>query len=288
MILARCVRQSLDREHPWIRPFIAAAIAAVCVVGPSSARADLVVPASGIVSVDGGTIDLACTDLVVAGTVQVATGSIINIRHLTILPGGVIDGGSGFLAVGGDWTNNGQFVAGTGTVRFLELCSLTSATITGSTTFFNARFVSAIGKSYRFAVGSTQTIAGVLEITGTAAQPIQFRSTIAGQVANLNLLSAGVPQIQHVGVSDVWATGQSLAPSLANEGGSGNAQRWFGIPDGIIAPIPATDPTITALLATLLAATGVWAMRRRRLVGNRGENKARGAAEAGGRLGGRT
>lgn len=252
----------MHSEQPWIRPFITAAIAAVYVVGPSSVRADLFVPASAILSVDGGTINLACTDLVVAGTVQVATGNISNVRNLAIMPGGVVEGGSGLITVGGDWTNNGQFVAGTGTVRFLDLCSLTSATVTGSTTFFNARFVSAIGKTYQFAVGSTQTIAGVLEITGTAAQPIQFRSTMAGQVASINLLPSGVQQILHVGVSDVWATGQYFSPNQSNEGGTGNARRFLGFPNGIIAPIPATDPTIVVLLAMLLAVTGAWGMRR--------------------------
>ncbi len=274
-----------DRERLLFRRFITVLSATLWLAGVSHVRADLIVPAGGIVNVNGATIDLACTDLVVGGTLNVAAGSIVNVRNAAILPGGIVDGGSGLIAVGGDWTNNGQLLAGTGTVRFSDLCSLTGATITGSTTFFNARFVSTFGKTYRFAVGSTQTIAGILEIAGSAAQPIQFRSTAAGQVANLALLPAGVQQIQHVGVSDVWATGQWLAPYLTNEGGSGNARRWFGIPDDVVAPIPATDPMTAALLAMLLAATGVWVMRRRQLSGNRRENRTGGSAETGRRLG---
>jgi hypothetical protein len=111
-------------------------------------------------------------------------------------------------------------------VRFNDLCGLTSATIGGSTTFNNARFVSTTGKNYVFAVGTTQAVGAILEIAGTTPNPIQFRSGTPGQVANVNLLPAGTQQIQHVGVTDVWATGQHLAPNLTNEGGGGKF-RWF-------------------------------------------------------------
>src|SRR5512139_3100673 len=48
------------------------------------ARADLIVPANGVVDLAGGTVDLACTDLVVAGTLQVGGGAIVNARNVTI------------------------------------------------------------------------------------------------------------------------------------------------------------------------------------------------------------
>ena len=112
----------------------------------------------------------------------------------------------------------------------MTLCAIASATISGSSSFANARFVSSIGKNYVFAVGSVQTITGVLEITGTTPQPIQFRSSAPGQVASINLTGTGTQQIVHVGVTDVWATGQPLAPGQQNEGGGGNAKGWFGTP----------------------------------------------------------
>ncbi len=71
-----------------------------------------------------GTVDLACTDLIVAGTLQIASGSVLNARHVTIQAGGTIDGGTGILAVGGNWANTGQFIPGTSQVRFRDLCSL--------------------------------------------------------------------------------------------------------------------------------------------------------------------
>jgi hypothetical protein len=111
--------------------------------------------------------------------------------------------------------------------------------IGGSTTFSTRAFVSSAGKNYVLAVGTTQTVGALLEIAGTTPDPIQFRSGAPGQVANVDLLPAGTQQIQHVGVTDVWATGQHLAPALTNEGGSGNAFRWFGSAIGAdVRPVP--------------------------------------------------
>jgi hypothetical protein len=168
------------------------------------------------------------------------------------------------IQLGGDWTNLGTFTAGTGTVQFRGLCGLASATIGGSTTFFNASFVSSTGKNYVFGVGSTQTVTGLLEIVGSAALPIQFRSGTPGQTAFINLVGAGTQSIQHVGVTDVWASGQTLAPTLTNEGGGGNAVNWFGNKRVAEIPVPSLSEPATLTLAALLAAFGVAALRRRR------------------------
>jgi hypothetical protein len=247
---------------PLARLLVAGAIAGAALAAARPARADLVVPANATVNLASGSLDLACTDVVVAGTLQVASASILNARHVTILAGGAIDGGSGSIALGGNWSNAGQFVAGTSAVRFRDLCSLTAATVAGSTTFSTASFVTATGRNFVFEVGSTQTINALLEIAGTAALPIQFRSAVPGQVAYVNLVPSGTQQIQHVGVTDVWATGQWLAPNLTNEGGGGNANRWFG--QGAATPIPTLAETMLAVLAALLAAIGAWRLRRHR------------------------
>ena len=243
-----------------------AALACACVVA-AAARADLIVPTNGVTSLNAGVADLSCTDVVVAGALNVNTGSLRNVRNVTIQPGGVINGGSGVIEVAGNWSNSGSFVAGTSTVNFRELCGAGAATISGDTTFFGASFVSAVGRNYVFAVGSTQTITSLLQITGTSANPIQFRSSSPGQVAFINLLNSGTQQIQHVGVTDVWATGQWLAPFQTNEGGGGNAHRWFGVPNGggggTSQQIPTLDHWALAALVALLAATGAWIARRR-------------------------
>jgi len=230
----------------------------------STARADLVVPSGGLVSLAPGVADLACTDVIVAGTLQVNSGQLNNVRSVTIQPGGVIDGGSGTIQVGGNWTNAGTFNAGTGTVNFRDLCAFGNAVIMGTTTFFSASFVTSSGKNYVFAVNSTQTITSFLEIAGPAGNPIQFRSSLPGQVGFINLVNGGTQQIQHVGVTDVWATGQWLAPFLTNEGGGGNASRWFGTPDtAVAAPIPTLDTTLLIALSLLLAASAAQVLKRR-------------------------
>lgn len=251
------------------RPYAAygrRAAAGVLLLHSVVAAADYSVPANAVISLNGGTLDLGCTDLIVAGTLQLGSGQVVNARNVTLQAGGVLDGGSGTLQLGGDWSNSGSFLPGTGTVRFLDLCAIASATISGSSTFANARFVTSIGKNYVFAVGSTQTITGLLEITGTASHPIQFRSSVPGQVAFINLAAAGVQQIVHVGVTDVWATGQFLAPGQHNEGGGGNAKRWFGSltpPTGEVIPVPALSKLMHGVIAGILALAAAAGLRRR-------------------------
>lgn len=244
------------------------ALAGACLLA-TTARADLVVPTSAQISLGPGIVDLSCTDLVVGGTLQVAGGSLKNIRNVTIQPGGSLDGGSGLIEVAGNWSNSGSFTPGTATVNFRELCGAAPATISGNNTFFRASFVSTVGRNYIFSVGSTQTISSVLEISGTTSNPIQFRSSTPGQVAFIDLPNSGSQLIQHVGVTDAWATGQWLAPFQTNEGGGGNAKRWFGTPTGgggsvAPAPVPALEPHMLAALCTLLAAIGAFLSRHRR------------------------
>ena len=235
---------------------------ALCASFP--AHADLIVASGGQYTTGGGQTDLACTDVVVGGTLVVASGALVNVRHVTIQPGGVIDGGSGVIQVGGNWTNGGTFTAATSTVRFVDVCSVATANVVGNTTFFNARFLSAAGKNYVFQVGTTQTVGGLLEILGTTANPIQFRSSAPSQVANIDLRPAGTQSIQHVGVTDVWATGQHLAAGQTNEGGGGNAFNWFDSPIVSEIPIPALGQFALLALAALLGVLAFADLRRRR------------------------
>ncbi len=225
------------------------------ILSASVAHADLVVPAGAQYSLSTGSVDLSCTDIVVAGTLRLGPGVAVNVRNVVIQPGGLIDGGSGSLSLGGNWTNVGTFISGTSAVAFRDICAVTTATLGGSNTFFSASFVSTTGKSYVLAAGQAQVVTSVLEIAGTSAQPIQFLSSAAHSVASLDLLTGGTQLVRHVGVTDVWATGQWLAPSLANEGGGGNASRWFGNV-GASRPIPALANSLLIALMAMLAAVG--------------------------------
>lgn len=233
--------------------FSAGLVLSLLVTACMTAQAQVAVPAGASFALNGGNIDLANTNLQVGGTFTVGSGSVQNIDSVSILSGGTLDGGSGTLTVFGDWANAGTFTAGTGSVNFVD-GSVAQSNIGGNSTFYNASFVSATGKNYVFAVGTTQNISNLLTITGTAALPIQFRSSATGQVANIDLLPGGSQNIVHVGVSDVHATGQHLAANQTNEGGTGNATGWFmSGAGGNAVPTPTLSGIGASLLALLLA-----------------------------------
>lgn len=219
------------------------------------ALAQVIVPTGAAFSLGGGRLDLGNTSLQVGGSFAIGSGSVQNADSVTILSGGTLDGGSGLLTLFGDWSNAGTFTAGTGTVSFVD-GGLAQSNVGGNSTFDNVSFVSATGKNYVFAVGTTQSVSGLLTIQGTAAQGIQFKSSSAGQVANVNLLPGGSQSIQYVGVSDVHATGQNLAANETNDGGTGNATGWFGAGingGGNAVPTPTLSGIGLLLLALLMA-----------------------------------
>jgi hypothetical protein len=235
----------------WLRPcfFVFA-----CIVS-SLAQAQIHVPAGAQVSIGSGAIDAAGTDLLVDGQVQVQSGSLTGLRHVEIAPSGLLDNGSGQITLAGDWLNAGAFSGGSGQVNFVDGLGLAAATIAGNSAFANLAFNSVTGKNFTFLVGSVQSIAAQLTILGAAGTPLQFRSSVPGQIASMDLLPGGTQNIAHVGVSDVYAIGQPLAPDLSNEGGSGNDSGWFGnVLLGEAAALPSSSPTALILLALLLAA----------------------------------
>jgi len=81
------------------------------VVVATSASADQTIGAGGVVSLCDGSIDLCCTDIFIAGTLNLDEGALLNVRNLTVLAGGVLNGGSGSYSVAGDFTVHpgGQF-----------------------------------------------------------------------------------------------------------------------------------------------------------------------------------
>ena len=223
------------------------------------AQAQITVPTAASFALNGGSLDLAGTGLQVAGAFALGAGTVNNASDVAI--SGSLDGGSGTLSLFGDWSNAGTFTAGTSSVNFIDGASAQSS-VSGNATFANASFVSATGKNYIFTVGSTQSIAGVLTIQGTSAQGVQFKSSAAGQVANINLLPGGSQNIQYVGVSDVHAIGQHLAANQTNDGGTGNATGWFGSEsngDGNTVATPTLSTIGLLMLALLMAISASFA-----------------------------
>ena len=240
----------------FLRRGMVALLAALSFTLP--AYADMEVPAGTFSNTGGGTFDLACSDLLVGGTLDVDSGQIINVRHVVITAGGVINGNAGLIALSGNWSNSGSFVGGTSTVSFGDnpACA-TSSTLSGNTAFANVSFISTLGKTYTFTAGTTQSVSGLLTIQGTPALAIVFLSSAPGQYAFINLL--GSQQIRDVAVDWVAATGIWQAAGQSNRNPNGNAPRWFG--NGEV--IPTLDPRALALLTLLILAGGLWRRRQR-------------------------
>jgi IPTL-CTERM motif len=254
---------------PWLlaapscrRSVITATLFAAFTLATGSAHADMDIPAGAVASTSGGVFDLACSDLTVGGTLNLDAGQVINVRHVSISAGGVINGNSGTLALSGNWSNSGSFVAGSSTVAFSDApACATASSITGNTTFANLSLLSSAGKTYTFGAGSTQTVAGLLTILGTPTLPLNVVSSTPGQYASINL--TGSQNISHVGVNWVQATGKPLAPALTNTNPTGNAPRWFASGE----PIPTMSAALLAVMALVVGALA-WVSGRRRHIAN--------------------
>lgn len=222
------------------------------------------VPAGGAFDLRGGRLALADGDVTVAGRFALGAGELFETRAFRILAGGVALFGSGTAQLTGYWENRGSFDAGSSNVRLRDGAA-TSSAILGSSRFADLSIVSSSGKRYRLESGLTQQVSGLLQIQGSAGLPVQIDVTAPGSIASLELLPGGTQDIANVGVSDVHATGQRLAPQQSNAGGRGNALGWFGTVLQQAAPV--LVPTLSAgvlvlLTLSLLATAGVF---RRRL-----------------------
>ena len=78
-----------------------------------AAQADQRIGAGAIISLADGTTSLGCTDLVVAGTLNFEQGTYLAVRNFSVLPGGIVNGGTGSLTLSGtlDVDPAGQFNA---------------------------------------------------------------------------------------------------------------------------------------------------------------------------------
>ena len=78
---------------------------ALCVVAPA-AMASQIIPVGGKVILHNGFTNLSCTDLIVGGTLDIGTGTYVNVRNVTVASSGAIQGTgaiiySGALSVSG-------------------------------------------------------------------------------------------------------------------------------------------------------------------------------------------
>lgn len=244
-----------------------AAAATGVFVSAAVGAAAIEVPAGAGIQANGGRIDTAGGDLLIGGSLVLGSGELRGIGALRIAAGGSADFGSGVATLTGDWENRGSFVAGSSRVELRDGGAAFSR-ILGTTEFANLSLVSLTGKRYRFESGFTQRVAASLQIQGTGS-PIQVDVTAPGSIAFLNLLAGGSQAIANVGVSDVYASGQHLAPTQTNQGGNGNATGWFGggPPPRPTVPVPALGWPALLLLGLGILFIATRARGRHAMVG---------------------
>lgn len=215
----------------------------------------ITVGAGGTLWLGSGQISLRCSDLTVAGQLNMNQGTLNDILNVQI--SGQADGGQGVINLSGNWSNTGVFEPGSATVNMNDGCGVTTATIAGNTTFHNLTISTASGRQIHFTAGSTQTVNGNLTLTGVADNLLKILSTATGSPAFLDLTTGGGQSIDYVDVQDNHATGQHLAPgepaAFNSVDRSGNL-RWF------LSNVPTEIPTLSpfgmmaALLALMIAA----------------------------------
>lgn len=209
-------------------------------------------PGAGI-SINGGGINLGCTDLVINGDLNLGSGYISETADI-ILSGGSLDAGTGTVILSGDWTNNGTFTSSASQVNIVDGCSSPSSLISGDNNFYSFSASSATGKELQLTAASKQVFANALSLQGATGMPLLIRSTSPGAQAFFELMPLATQNIAYVDVQDNNALAGSLLapglPAVSNSVDSGNNLNWFHRPFSNI-PIPTLS--LPALLLLILA-----------------------------------
>lgn len=189
-------------------------------ISPCMAVTDLTIPASGSGSLGSGSLDLANGTLTVNGTYNAGSGTLSGVGNVIIGSTGSLMAGSSTITVTGGWANNGQFQAGTGTVRFTATAS-NPVVITGSTVFNNLTLSGGPGTVYTLppglTVNGTLTFSPGVQLVSSTGQPIAIALGPNAQVvnggtlaSNSNVFAGSVP-----GLSGIPALAPGLMALLA-------------------------------------------------------------------------
>lgn len=169
-----------------------------------------------------GSLNIGCLPMNVQGTLNVNSGQV-NGSGTVSIQGGVVNGGTGTINVGGSWSNNGTFNAGSGTVVFDAGCTAGQVQITGNTVFNNLTLSSSTGTTFVIPAGSNITVNGILTLQGANGTPIQLVSSngqpaiiTMGPGAQLVSSNATVPCSVQIG--SVAPQCQSAVPTLSSLG----------------------------------------------------------------------
>ena len=152
------------------------------------------------------------------GTLKMNGNNLTVLTNISIGGGGTLSATSGNIYLGGNWSNSGNFSAGSSTVIFQGGDNSTQ-TISGNTTFYNFSASTAsnsAGRTLQFAGGSTQTITGTFAITGYSRKVITLKSSDTHNW-NINPTAAS---ITYVNVSYSTNIGATFCATYSIDGGS--------------------------------------------------------------------
>ncbi len=144
------------------------------------------------------------------GTISLNAATTVN-QDFTIPVGNTLSGGSATLTLAGDYTNNGTFTAGAGTVTFTagDAGNTLNGNMTGTNKFNNLTFNNAAG-SWSFGTNNAD-VGGVFTITtGTVTAP----STTLKVAGNFAKAAAGV-FTHNGGTVELNGTGAQAIPTSA-------------------------------------------------------------------------
>ena len=164
---------------------------------------------AGLMTVAGGTYNGNTSSGTTSGAFLLSSGAYNGNTSTPTFSGGLTISGGVFTASSGTMTVSANFAhtAGTfthnsGTVAFNN--SGVTSTISGDSTFYNFTSTTA-NKPITFTAGTTQTVSGLLTLTGTSGNLIVLRSTVTDSVWNLNV--SGTSSVDYVNVRDSNAAG---------------------------------------------------------------------------------
>lgn len=231
---------------------------------PIGSAQQLIVGSGASFSLGSSIVDAGCRDVQVAGTLDIAAGTIQNARDVGA--GGTLRGGTGTLSFSGDLSLGTALQPQSGTVRVADGCGRSQSQINGDHQFNRLSVQTNSGHALVLPAGGTQMIATALDLAG-GLQRLVLRSTAPGVVSFLALANSGAQSIQRVDARDVGAPGaaQYLAPGLPAAYDSidqGNTPRFFaGGPEDQIIPVPSLSPAGLLLLLLSLAAVAAIQLR---------------------------
>ncbi len=143
--------------------------------------------------------------------------------------------------VAGNWTRNGTFTPGTGTVTFNCTASCATALIAQSTTFYSVSFLNASGITKNVKFGDATTLAtssgGVLTITGTdGTNRVELDSNTGGATTwNVTHHASATESVTWAGVKNSACASSSNIDTASSIDRTGNGTCWIFVSSNTVA-----------------------------------------------------